>query len=111
MQLERGKTSTSLLGSFRSIIREEGCVHYTRLSPRQPNSELFAVASDVSTAVGVDPQIRHDDYDSTQCRKGLVPPLLLEAPKRATKLCASFTHLFIVPVLSRNDTLPTQRCK
>ena len=56
MQLEHGKTSTSLFGSFRSIIREDGCVHYdSRLSLRQPNSEPFAiVASDVSTAVGGD---------------------------------------------------------
>jgi len=50
MQLERGKTSTSLLGSFRSIIREEG---FGRLY------------------------------------RGLVPPLLLEAPKRATKFAAN----------------------
>ncbi|KAI0301351.1 mitochondrial carrier domain-containing protein [Russula brevipes] len=50
MQLERGKTSTSLLGSFRTIIREEG---FGRLY------------------------------------RGLVPPLLLEAPKRATKFAAN----------------------
>ncbi|KAH9015588.1 mitochondrial carrier domain-containing protein [Lactarius pseudohatsudake] len=47
MQLERGKSSTGLLGSFQTIIREEG---FGRLY------------------------------------RGLVPPLLLEAPKRATKL-------------------------
>ncbi|KAI9436817.1 mitochondrial carrier domain-containing protein [Russula earlei] len=50
MQLERGRTSTGLLGSFRSIIREEG---FGRLY------------------------------------RGLVPPLLLEAPKRATKFAAN----------------------
>ncbi|KAN0109056.1 mitochondrial carrier [Russula decolorans] len=50
MQLERGKTSTGLLGSFRTIIREEG---FGRLY------------------------------------RGLVPPLLLEAPKRATKFAAN----------------------
>ncbi|KAI0265393.1 mitochondrial carrier domain-containing protein [Gloeopeniophorella convolvens] len=49
MQLERGK-SVGLLGSFRSIIREEG---FGRLY------------------------------------RGLVPPLLLEAPKRATKFAAN----------------------
>jgi hypothetical protein len=71
VQLECEKTSTSLLGSFRSIIREEGGVHYdSRLSLRQPNSGLFVcIASDVSTTVGGDPQIRHDDYDSTRCQK------------------------------------------
>ncbi|KAH9974405.1 mitochondrial carrier domain-containing protein [Lactifluus volemus] len=50
MQLERGKSSAGLLGSFRSIIREEG---FGRLY------------------------------------RGLVPPLLLEAPKRATKFAAN----------------------
>lgn len=50
MQLERGKSSTGLLGSFQSIIREEGV------------GRLY---------------------------RGLVPPLLLEAPKRATKFAAN----------------------
>ncbi|KAI0298333.1 mitochondrial carrier domain-containing protein [Multifurca ochricompacta] len=50
MQLERGKSTTSLLGSFRTIIREEGV------------GRLY---------------------------RGLVPPLLLEAPKRATKFAAN----------------------
>jgi len=53
MQLERGKSSTSLLGSFRSIIREEGCVPLT--SPvASPNGSPFAFITvlGVSTAVG-----------------------------------------------------------
>lgn len=50
MQLETGKTSHGLVGSFRTIIREEG---FGRLY------------------------------------RGLVPPLLLEAPKRAVKFAAN----------------------
>ncbi|THH06843.1 hypothetical protein EW145_g3801 [Phellinidium pouzarii] len=50
MQLERGKTSHGLVGSFKTIIAEEG---FGRLY------------------------------------RGLVPPLLLEAPKRATKFAAN----------------------
>ena len=55
MQLERGKTSISLLGSFRSIIREEGCAECRRLScPNKPLTFSALQASDVSTAVGED---------------------------------------------------------
>ncbi|CAL1697722.1 unnamed protein product [Somion occarium] len=50
MQLETGKSKNGLVGTFRSIIREEG---FGRLY------------------------------------RGLVPPLLLEAPKRATKFAAN----------------------
>ncbi|KAI0061255.1 mitochondrial carrier [Artomyces pyxidatus] len=50
MQLETGKTSLGLVGSFQSIIKQEG---FGRLY------------------------------------RGLVPPLLLEAPKRATKFAAN----------------------
>ncbi|KAF9468378.1 mitochondrial carrier domain-containing protein [Collybia nuda] len=50
MQLETGKTSHGLVGSFRTIIREEGV------------GRLY---------------------------RGLVPPLLLEAPKRAVKFAAN----------------------
>lgn len=42
MQLERGKSSTGLLGSFRSIIREEGYVSVS--SPVMANyNEAFFV--------------------------------------------------------------------
>jgi len=50
MQLETGRSSTGLVGSFKNIVREEG---FGRLY------------------------------------RGLVPPLLLEAPKRATKFAAN----------------------
>ncbi|KZS95363.1 mitochondrial carrier [Sistotremastrum niveocremeum HHB9708] len=50
MQLETGKSSVGLVGSFQKIIREEGV------------GRLY---------------------------RGLVPPLLLEAPKRATKFAAN----------------------
>ncbi|KAH9919644.1 mitochondrial carrier domain-containing protein [Fomitopsis serialis] len=52
MQLETGKSQHGLVGSFRAIIREEGCA-------------------------------------AILITRSLVPPLLLEAPKRATKFAAN----------------------
>jgi hypothetical protein len=111
VQLERGKTSTSLLSSFRSIIREEGCVHYdSRLSLRQPNSELFVfIASDVSTAVGRD--LQSDRMIMTQRGVKRSRSSTASQHRNVPPNRASFYHVFLLPVLSRDLTLPTQRCK
>jgi hypothetical protein len=56
MQLERGKSSAGLLGSFRSIIREEGCVSLLSFHSYLSRAELpILIASDVYTAVCRDP--------------------------------------------------------
>ena len=92
MQLERGKTSTSLLGSFRSIIREEGFVQCYRLLLPKQSADLFRSYSFGRLYRGR--RRSSPKYSMTRLNlpsKGLVPPLLLEAPKRATKLCVSFT--------------------
>ncbi|KAI0075165.1 mitochondrial carrier [Panus rudis PR-1116 ss-1] len=60
MQLETGKSKHGLVGTFRSIIREEGYI------------QRFRVTRPIVT-------------DTLR----LVPPLLLEAPKRATKFAAN----------------------
>ncbi|KAH9476557.1 putative mitochondrial 2-oxodicarboxylate carrier [Psilocybe cubensis] len=58
MQLDTGKTSAGLVGTFRNIIREEGA------------GRLY---------------------------RGLVPPLMLEAPKRAVKFMPSQESFVVVP--------------
>ena len=52
MQLERGKASTGLLGSFRTIIREEGCVSLSSHIMGSLNGVFIFIELVVFTAVG-----------------------------------------------------------
>jgi hypothetical protein len=69
MQLERGKTSTGLLGSFRTIIREEGFVSV--VAPHGKLNEAFTfIDLVVFTAVGED-LFHSGSFDQTGVQKAL----------------------------------------
>ena len=73
MQLETGKSKTGVLGSFQTIIKEEGCVRlYLRTFRTHPSHAA--------------------SFSFGRLYRGLLPPLLMEAPKRATKLYVSESH-------------------
>ncbi|THH29977.1 hypothetical protein EUX98_g4216 [Antrodiella citrinella] len=85
MQLETGKSKHGLVGAFQAIVREEGKTlsrYVTRFS-----YAFFA----------------HFPF------VGLVPPLLLEAPKRATKFAANDfwgkTYLYLTGETKMNQSL------
>jgi solute carrier family 25 2-oxodicarboxylate transporter 21 len=82
MQLETGKSKNGLVGTLRNIVREEGYVSQldpssdSRLTKRTRAGRLYR---------GKElPMLEKNTLPKGL--PGLVPPLLLEAPKRAVKL-------------------------
>jgi hypothetical protein len=94
MQLERGKTSVGLLGSFRSIIREEGCVSLLRPTTIPLRAELpILIASDDSTAVCRDPFSALYNPTKLVVNKVSYPHYCSKHPN-APRNCACFFHHF-----------------
>lgn len=86
MQLETGRSSAGLVGTLRNIVREEGCVGHvvTRRPPLTVDWTLQCRTSLPRYGYFL-PVASQGLYGFA----GLVPPLLLEAPKRATKFAAN----------------------
>jgi hypothetical protein len=89
MQLETGKSKYGLVGSLRSIIREEGyerlfsffVIHHSMLALTHKSAS--GDCTEVRASMHIHTEIT---VNGPPCLTGLVPPLLLEAPKRAVKL-------------------------
>lgn len=83
MQLSTEK-SQGLVGSFKTIVREEGYVFASSVTRAQPtiSHSVSDVFTEVRLLLGTPSRLCTNAWT----RVGLVPPLLLEAPKRAVKL-------------------------
>lgn len=87
MQLETGKSSLGLVGSLRSIVAEEGYVQ-TSQSGRKIGCLTILKIAGSGDYIEVRWELLFGCPDLLiRVSTGLAPPLLLEAPKRAVKLC------------------------
>lgn len=84
MQLERGKATLGFVGTFKSIIAQEGCV--CNQCSSYPEANLANAEPGGYTEVPSQPDSACYAGNIYRIFTGLVPPLLLEAPKRAVKL-------------------------
>jgi hypothetical protein len=106
MQLDTGKSRHGLVGTLRAIIKEEG---YVRIESHDHQSaNLIPLYIGLAVCIEVRVSYFMDRVVSilTLISIGLVPPLLLEAPKRAVKLRVAFFDII-------QDERPhsSQRCQ
>ena len=91
MQLETGKSKNGLVGTLRNIVREEGYVN--QLEPKADSRLTKKIRVGRLYRGKRTAYVIEKKHITERTIPGLVPPLLLEAPKRAVKLLVTLTSV------------------